>query len=152
MNPQIENLKKVRLHLLESIKDLTTEQWNKIPEGFNNNIAWNLGHLIAAQQGICYKRANLAPHITDEFWEQFRSGSKPNGYLSTDEIAKIKNLFLKTIDELDADYSKGIFGNYTAWSTRYGVEIGSIEDALKFIPYHEGLHAGTIAIFKRLVQ
>lgn len=151
MNQQIDTLKKVRVFLLESIKDLTTEQWNKIPEGFNNNIAWNLGHLIAAQQGICYKRANLTPHITDEFWEQFRTGSKPGADLSADEIDNLKSLFLSTMDQLDADYSNQIFGNYTAWSTRYGVEITSIEEALKFLPYHEGLHAGTIGACKRLV-
>lgn len=151
MNQEIDTLKKVRVFLLEGIKDLTTEQWNKIPEGFNNNIAWNVGHLIAAQQGMCYKRANLKPHITEEFWEQFRSGSKPDRHLSADEIAKIKNLFLHTMDELDADYNKGIFGNYTPFTTRYGVEIASIDDALKFLSFHEGLHSGTIGTFKRLV-
>jgi hypothetical protein len=151
MNLQIENLKKVRAFLLESIKELTTEQWNKIPAGFNNNIAWNVGHLVAAQQGICYKRANLTPHITDEFWEQFRSGSKPGVDLSVDDISDLKGLFLSTMDQLDADYNDQIFGNYTAWSTRYGVEIGSIEDALKFLPYHEGLHAGVISAMRKLV-
>ena len=151
MNQQIENLKKVRIFLLESIKDLTTEQWNKIPEGFNNNIAWNLGHLIAAQQGMCYKRANLTPHISDEFWEQFRTGSKPGADLSAGEIENLKGLFLTLMDQLDADYNNQIFGNYTAWSTRYGVEITSIEDALRFLLYHEGLHAGTIGALKRLL-
>jgi hypothetical protein len=151
MNQQIDTLKKVRVFLLESIKDLTTEQWNKIPEGFNNNIAWNLGHLIAAQQGMCYKRANLTPHISDEFWEQFRTGSKPGADLSAGEIENLKSLFLTLMDQLDADYNNQIFGNYTAWSTRYGVEITSIEDALRFLPYHEGLHAGTIGALKRLL-
>lgn len=151
MNQQIENLKKVRTFLLDGIKDLTTEQWNKIPGGFNNNIAWNVGHLIAAQQGICYKRANLTPHISDEFWEQFRTGSKPAGDLSTEEIENLKSLFLNLMDQSDADYNKGVFSNYTAWSTRYGVEIASIEDALKFLPYHEGLHAGVISAMRKLV-
>ncbi|HVS92360.1 MAG TPA: DinB family protein [Mucilaginibacter sp.] len=151
MNPQIDTLKKIRAFLLEGIKDLTTEQLNKIPEGFNNNIIWNLGHLVAAQQGMCYKRANLAPHISDEFWEKFRTGSKPSSYIGADEIAKIKNLLLHTMDELDADYNKGIFGNYTAWSTRYGVEIPSIEDALKFLPFHEGLHTGVISTMRKLL-
>ncbi|HEX3387090.1 MAG TPA: DinB family protein [Mucilaginibacter sp.] len=151
MNPQIDILKKVRAFLLEGIKDLTTEQLNKIPQGYNNNIIWNLGHLVAAQQGMCYKRANLTPHISDEFWEQFRSGSKPNGYLSAEEINKIKNIFLHTMDELDADYSKEIFGNYTAWTTRYAVEVTSIDDALKFLPFHEGLHSGVIGTMRKLV-
>ncbi|MBS1526806.1 MAG: DinB family protein [Bacteroidetes bacterium] len=151
MNQQIDTLKKIRAFLLEGIKDLTAEQLNKIPAGFNNNIIWNLGHLIAAQQGMCYKRANLTPHITDEFWEKFRSGSKPAGYIGADEIAKIKNQFLHTMDELDADFNKGIFGNYTAWTTRYGVEIASIGDALNFLPFHEGLHSGVITTMRKLV-
>ena len=151
MNPQIDILKKVRAFLLEGIKDLTNEQLNTIPQGYNNNIAWNLGHLVAAQQGICYKRANLTPHISEEFWEQFRTGSKPNGDLSADEIANIKSLFLSTMDVLDADYNSGIFGNYTAWTTRYAVEIVTIDDALKFLPYHEGLHSGVINTMKKLV-
>src|SRR6202012_1683816 len=103
MTRAIEVLQHPRRLILETISNLTIEQLNKIPEGFNNNIIWNLGHLIAAQQGICYKRANLTPHITDEFWEKFRSGSKPNGYVATDEIAKIKTQFLHTMDELEAD-------------------------------------------------
>jgi hypothetical protein len=151
MNPQIDTLKKVRAFLLEGIKDLTTEQLNKIPQGYNNNIIWNLGHLVAAQQGMCYKRANLTPHISEEFWEQFRSGSRPNGYISTEEIAKIKTMLRDTMDELETDYNKGIFGNYTAWTTRYAVEITSIDDALGFLPFHEGLHSGVIGTMRKLV-
>jgi hypothetical protein len=151
MTKQIETIKKVRAFLFESIKDLTSEQLNKIPDGFNNNIIWNLGHLVAAQQGICYKRAGLATQISDEFWEQYRSGSKPGNPLSDAEIAHIKELFFSTLDQLESDYNNNIFTGYTAWSTRYDVEITSIDDALKFLPFHEGLHSGTIGTLKRLV-
>lgn len=151
MNQQIDTIKKVRAFLLEGIKDLTTEQLNKIPAGYNNNIAWNLGHMVAAQQGICYKRANLTPHISEEFWEQFRSGSKPERDLTDAEIAHIKELFTINPDQLEADLAEDIFGGYTAWTTRYGVEIKNIEDALNFVPFHEGLHAGIIGTMKRMV-
>ena len=52
MNDQIETIRKTRSFLLDYIKELNIEQLNKIPAGFNNNIAWNLGHLVAAQQGV----------------------------------------------------------------------------------------------------
>ena len=152
MTEPIENIRKVRAFLLEGIKDLTTEQLNRIPEGFNNNIIWNLGHLVAAQQGICYKRAGVVPHISEEFWEQFRSGSKPERLLSESEIANIKQLFSTTLDQLEADYNNNMFTGYTAWNTRYDVEIKSIDDALRFVPYHEGLHSGVINTMKKLVN
>ena len=120
-------------------------------EGFNNNIIWNLGHMIAAQQGICYKRAGLPTMISEEFWEKFRSGSKPDGMVNDDEIERIKELLFTTLDKFEADYDKKIFGNYTAWSTRYGVELASIDDSIGFLPFHEGLHAGTIVAIKKLV-
>lgn len=151
MNPQIETIRKVRAFLLEGIKDLSTEQLNKVPNGFNNNIAWNMGHMVAAQQGICYKRAGLQPMISDEFWEEFRSGSKPTRFYEEAEIAYIKELFFTTLDQLQNDYDKQIFGNYTAWSTRYGVEITGIDVAIDFVPFHEGLHSGVINTTKRLV-
>ncbi|MGN6640258.1 MAG: DinB family protein [Mucilaginibacter sp.] len=151
MKKQIDTIKKVRTFLLEGIKDLTTEQLNRIPEGFNNNIIWNLGHLVAAQQGICYKRAGVKPLITDEFWENYRSGSKPQGPVSEAEIENIKTLFLITLDELEMDYDKNLFTNYTTWTTRYGTEMTNIDDAIAFIPFHEGLHSGVIMAMKRLV-
>ena len=151
MNPQIDTIRKVRAFLLEGIKDLATAQLNKVPIGFNNNIAWNLGHMVAAQQGICYKRAGLSTMIGDEFWEEFRSGAKPTRIYQEAEIAQIKELFFSTLDQLQTDYDKQIFDGYTAWSTRYGVEITGIDVAIDFVPFHEGLHSGVINTMKRLV-
>jgi hypothetical protein len=151
MKSQIEIIKKKRTFLLEQIKNLGNEEFNRVAEGFNNNIIWNLGHMIAAQQGICYKRAGLPTIISDDFWEKFRSGSKPAGLVGDDEITQIKELLFTTLDKFEIDYDRKIFGNYTAWSTRYGIELASIDDSIKFLPFHEGLHAGTILAIKRLV-
>ncbi len=49
MNKQIEILRNTRKHLLSFINDLSTEELNEIPQGFNNNIIWNLAHLTATQ-------------------------------------------------------------------------------------------------------
>lgn len=151
MNRQIDTVKKIRAFLLEGIKDLTNGQLNQIPAGFNNNIIWNLGHMIAAQQGICYRRAGATPLISEEFWERFRTGSKPAGTVDSPEIEEIKSLFLSSIDQLAIDADTSVFDNYTAWNTRYNVEIRNIKDAISFLPFHEGLHLGTILAMKKLV-
>jgi hypothetical protein len=151
MVSQTETIRKTRSFLLEQIKNLSNEQFNRVAEGFNNNIIWNLGHMIAAQQGMCYRRAGLPTMIGDDFWEKFRSGSKPEGIVSNDEITQIKDLMFTTLDKFEIDYDNKIFGNYTAWSTRYGIELASIDDGIKFLPFHEGLHSGTILAIKRLV-
>lgn len=151
MTKKIEIIRKTRAFLLKNLEDLTAEQYNKIPEGFNNNIIWNLGHMIAAQQGVCYIRAGLAPRVGEDIINSFKSSTKPERAYSGAEMENIKSLLFSTLDQLEEDYNNNIFGGYTAWSTRYGVELASIDDALDFLPFHEGLHSGCIGAMKRLV-
>ena len=37
---------------LNFLEDYTLEQLNKVPNGFNNNLVWNIGHIIVAQQSL----------------------------------------------------------------------------------------------------
>lgn len=152
MTKQIEIIRKTRAFLLENLKELTSEQYNKIPEGFNNNIIWNLGHMVAAQQGICYLRAGLTPRVDEGFINSFKSGTKPERIFSDAEIENIKSLLFNTLDQLKQDYSNNIFGGYAAWVTRYSIEMASIDDAIAFLPFHEGLHLGCATALKRLVK
>jgi len=152
MTKQIEIIRKTRSFLLENLKDLTTEQFNQIPEGFNNNIIWNLGHMIAAQQGVCYIKAGSKPHVSEEFINAYKSGSKPAGAIDNTAIENIKTLLFTTLDQLESDYNNQIFGGYTPWMTRYSVELSAIDDALNFIPFHEGLHSGCCTALKKLVM
>lgn len=151
MNKSVETIRKTRATLLELTKNLSLEQLNKVPEGFNNNIIWNLGHIIAAQQGVCYKRAGLDIKIPDSFFTAYKPESKPERFITQEEVNEIKELLFSTIDQLEADYQAQIFGNYPAWVTRYGVNITSLDDAINFLPFHEGLHLGYVMALKRLV-
>jgi DinB superfamily len=66
MDKRIDKIKKVRQFLIEQIAELTDEQLNKTPDGYNNNIIWNLTHLICAQQGICYLRGGQQAIVPDK--------------------------------------------------------------------------------------
>ncbi len=151
MYPQIKMLRTTRTWLLNIITDLTPEQLNKIPAGFNNNIIWNVTHLIAAQQGVCYVRAGLKPVVEEKYFINYKSETKPGEALDSNEIEKIKALLLTSLDQLEADLEKNIFTNYTAWATRYGAEMNNINDALNFLPFHEGLHMGYVMALKRAI-
>ncbi len=152
MTKSIEILKKPRVHLFDLINELSIEQLNEVPAGFNNNIAWNLGHIVAAQQSICYNRAGLPKVIDDSFFLAYKPGSKPEKFIDAAELENIKSLLSSTLDQLEADLQNNLFDNYTPWVTRYGVEINNIDDALKFLPFHEGLHVGYIMALRRVVM
>jgi hypothetical protein len=152
MHEQIDSIRKTRAYLLELISDLTAEEMNKIPEGFNNNIIWNLGHMVAAQQGISYVRAGLQPKVAASFMAAYKPGTKPEGTVDEARIAQIKSLLFATLDVLAQDYNASLWQQYPAWQTRYGVTIDSIESAVSFLLFHEGLHSGIIMAQKRVIE
>jgi hypothetical protein len=152
MEKQFEILKSTRKYLLNFIADLTIDELNEIPPGFNNNIIWNLAHLIAAQQGVCYLRGGLRLRIDQQYFLKYKPETKPESYVDQDEVATIKDLFLSTIDQLEVDYHNNFFSDYDSWTNRYGVIHNNIEDTINFLLFHEGLHLGYIMPLKRLVK
>jgi hypothetical protein len=151
MTKAIEIIKLPRLHLLKAVDGLTTEQLNKVPEGFNNNIIWNLAHIVAAQQNLCYKRAGLDIVIDEQYFTPYLPGTKPEKFIEANEVELIKASLLTTLDLLEADLQADKFANYVGWTTRYDVSLNSIDEALAFVPYHEGIHTGYIWALKRMI-
>ncbi len=151
MTQAINTILQPRLKIIEIARQLTLEQLNTVPSGFNNNIIWNMGHVIAAQQGICYKRAGLTTIIDEEFFETFKPGTKPERFFDATDLEKIIGLYTSTLDNFESDLKTDMFANYPTWTTRYGVELSSIADAVAFLPFHEGLHIGAIIALRKLV-
>lgn len=152
MNLTIDTIRKERRFLLQLLEELTTEQLNQVPQGFNNNIIWNLAHMVASQQGVCYLRAGVSTRIENAFYGRFKPGTRPDGFIDVSEVTEIKALLLSTLDQFETDYAANHFANYAPWTTRYGVELTNIDEAVQFLLYHEGLHTGSIMALKRLVK
>ena len=72
MNPVFEVQKTIREILLKVLDSHSLEQLNKIPEGFNNNIIWNVGHCVAAQQTLVYKLSGLPTMVSEDFILKYR--------------------------------------------------------------------------------
>ncbi|WP_372765906.1 DinB family protein [Lutibacter sp.] len=144
MQKQLETLLKTRQLVLKLIENLTTDQLNKIPMGFKNNIAWNIAHLAVTQQLLCYKLSGLNCLVSEEMIADFQKGTAPNYTVSKEEFEMIKEQFLQLPLNLKEDYDKGIFKNYNEYTTSVNITLNSIEDAIMFNTYHEGIHLGII--------
>ena len=147
----LNTIRATRKHLLQLIEGLSTEQLNQVPAGFNNNIIWNVAHLISAEQGICYTRAGIPFIVEDKHYTPYRPDTKPTRFIDSVEVDEIKELLLTTIDQLETNYQNKTFTTYPLWTSRYGVPITSIEDAINFLPFHDGMHIGYVMALKRLV-
>lgn len=152
MQKKIDVINTARKQLIALCDELTIEQLNDIPAGFNNNILWHLGHVIASQQGLCYTRAGATPLIDVAITDKYKNGTKPEQFIDHDEYLFLKNVSEETLEQLDKDLVSGVLDNYQTFNLSTGLEIASITDALAMLCMHEGMHLGYCQALKRLVQ
>lgn len=152
MKTHFEILKSTRQNILSSISDLTLEQLNYIPEGFNNNIAWNLGHCLLTQRLLHYGLCNLTHDTPDHINKLFRKGASPSIPIDQDTIDYFKNEFIGAVDQLEQDYNNKLFKNFKVYPTSYGYDLTSLENAIIFNNTHEALHFGYIMALKRALK
>ena len=154
MNTKIDKIKNFRLYLLKQVEGLTAQQFNHIPQGYSNNIVWNVGHLISAQQNMCYVRAGLPITVDDLYFSPYISGTKPSAVMDDQEIVNLKDLLITSIDRFQSDFDKAIFQNYSPSvmiPKVYGFEVPDIDEAIEYLLHHEGYHLGCILSLKRFV-
>lgn len=125
------------------------EQLNTVPEGFNNNLLWNIGHVIVVQQRLVYGFANQPLNITDDLFQKFKPGTKPTIPEPKETVEVFKELLIKPLEQTKADFKSGKLNNYTPYTTSKGFHLANAGDAITFNNYHEALHLGTmISILK----
>jgi len=151
MQRQFNILKKSRELTLKAINDLTIDQVNKIPEGFKNNVAWNIAHLVVTQQLLCYKLSGIDCLVSEELINKFQKGSAPSYMVSIEEFDKIKKQFTDLPIKLKEDFDKDTFKNYNSYTTSVDITLNDINDAISFNNYHEGIHLGVILQLKKFI-
>ena len=154
MKESIDVIRGSRKFLVNLIDGISIQKLNEIPAGFNNNITWNVAHVIATQQKLCYVNAGVKPFVEEEFIAKYKSGTKPGGFIDEAEFKTLKNYLFSTIDQFEEDTSKDIFTNYEGFDLKSypGVRIENVKDATKFASFHEGLHLGYIMALKKIVN
>lgn len=151
MSFELEILKKNRALVLKVVEGLSIEQLNKIPEGFNNNIVWNIAHMVVTQQLLCYEFSDLPISVSEVLLKSFRKGTCPEFEVSLVKYEEIKRLFSILPEQLEADYRAGIFKTYQEYTTSVAITLNDIDEAIAFNNLHEGIHLGIILSLKKLV-
>jgi hypothetical protein len=137
---------------LELVNSLRIDQLNKIPDGYRNNIAWNFGHIVVSTQSLCYVRSGVKPDLEIAFRAKYGKDSKPESFISQDEIDELKKLLVSTVNAIEDDVKNGVFKNITPYaSSTYRYEMHSIEEILTCTLAHDSLHYGYALAQRKLV-
>ncbi|MEO7214749.1 DinB family protein [Mucilaginibacter sp.] len=143
MTQYLDKLEEERKLLLERTKDLTVDQYNIISPGFNNNIIWNMGHILVVSESLLYENSPYQRPEHEFLTSNFQRGSRPDDIIKEDEILLIRHSLQQT-----AQFYKKCTG-----MNRPEDEIASVSnEVMQFLLFHENMHYRTIARLSEIVR
>ena len=152
-----ERIQFSRAYTTQFISDLTDEEWFWTPPGFVTHIAWQVAHVASSQYSLCLLRVRGRQESDDaiipqDFFENFRIGSTPQaGKENNPPLTEILKIFAgvqaqvlsELADKTDEELNVPLESPHPAFDTRLG--------AIEYSPQHELVHAGQIALLRRLM-
>lgn len=134
---------------LKNIETITPEQASVQPEGFNNNIHWQIGHVLTVTEQFMMGFPKKSNHLPANYIELFGKGTRPSEWTGDVPSAEVLSDQLKAqlgrIKEvpasmLDEKLKKPFLGLET---------FGELANMALF---HEAYHLGQIHAMKKLVK
>lgn len=144
-------LRQSRMNFLHVIEGMKPDLLNHIPQGYRNNIIWNVGHIIVTHQLLCYWLSSLEPYIDESWIELFKKGTAPKDSLTVDEMDEIRSFLMESVVQFEKDLANDVFRKFQPYKTTFGVEIKNIDEAIWFNNVHESMHLGYILAMKNAV-
>lgn len=142
-------VKTSRQWILDTFEKVSEEDMMKIPEGFKNNIHWQLGHVAGMME---LPTAALTDSKTDDgkrYQKYFGYGTSPEDFDDdTPTLDEIKALLEGQVPRLDDITEEGLEEDlpreFMGMTKRY--------EQLSFMILHESLHAGKIQEMTKFIK
>lgn len=153
----VERLQFSRRYTEQFLSDLSDDEWFWSPAEFVTHIAWQVAHLASSQYSLCLLRVRGRRDedemlIPQKFFETFRIGSNPvAGKENNPPLEEIRRVFAgvhaqvlrELADRTDEEFDVPVDRPHPAFDTLLG--------AVAYSPQHELVHAGQIALLRRLM-
>lgn len=124
----------------------------KIPKGFNNNIWWNIAHVVVTEQKLIYGLSGLSLNIDQALVENYQKGTFPKANPTDNDLSSISELLVSLPEKTELDYNAGIFNSFKPYMTSPKVPLNNVEDAIAFNTFHEGIHLGAIFALEKAIK
>jgi hypothetical protein len=148
----MEKTRQTRNNFVALVDGLSHQDLNTLVPGFQNTIAWNLGHIVVSQQKLCYAPANVPFKVSEKYLQLFQKGTKTIRDITPEEIKDLKRLAFTLIDEMDSDIKAGRLDKYKPLQTHFGLLLTTIQQAADFSALHDSMHLGYIQAQRRAIE
>jgi uncharacterized damage-inducible protein DinB len=143
----------VRGSTLHSLGNVNEEVIHTVPDGFSNNILWNVGHILLSAEQLLLRGANESGKLPNQYKGWFGGGTKPADW--NGEVPSWHSLVSGLKEQQDWVVTE--FGSRLDEKLATPFQIREVEfttygDVLSFVMFHEGLHLGQINAMNRLLS
>jgi hypothetical protein len=147
---EFELVRGITLHSLSKVQE---EHIHTVPDGFSNNILWNVGHILLYGELLLVRAADNTGKLPSEYKGLFGGGTKPADWQG--EVPSFQSLLGKLKEQ--QDWLAAEFGDRLHEKVAVPIQIRDVQfhtygDILSFVMYHEGLHLGLINAMNRILS
>lgn len=139
-----------RSYMKKRVDGLSKEQLLALPEGAENNILWNVGHIVLTNYRLLYRPSGGTVPVPSTWDGWFLPGTSPANWGTTPPSADdVLKEFQTQNDRIQSDHEAGLFKTYKPFTLKSGSSLNSVDEALAFNLMHEGIHIGAIIALRR---
>ena len=143
-----------RQYLVNQLEKMDDELLSVIPEGYNNNIRWNLAHIVVTPALLTYRLTGIdIPHLSADFIDSAKKGSKPDDFSLNEDFSTkhLCELLLEMPKQCQRDLEELSQAEFQTYETSVGYVIENVESAIAFSNIHDGIHIGRIQSMSKLL-
>ena len=151
-----EQIAKARAYSASLLEDLNPDDWFAMPGSGVTHLAWQVGHLAAAEYYLTMVRIRgqkdedaslIAPELLKLFGRGSTPDPDPGKYPPVEDILQVfHRVHAQAIDEL-RQLPDAVLDEPTDPHPMFTTKLG----AVSFCPLHEMVHAGQIGLLRRLL-
>ena len=97
---------------------------------------------------MVYGLSNRPLLVDSDLVKTYKKDTKTVNEATEEELALVKTLLFSTIEQTKTDYDNGMFKNFTPYTTSLNVTLSTVDEAIRFNTFHEGIHLGYILAMK----
>jgi uncharacterized damage-inducible protein DinB len=143
----------VRSVTLKALQSTSEQLADEIPQGFKNNIRWNLGHIYVIHELLTHYFSGDTPQIPTNYDLLFNRATTPNNWereLPPPTLKEISNHLTTQTDRIESGLKGRLFEVTTkSFQPTKDITYSTIGELLNFAVWHEGNHIGSIKALKR---
>ncbi len=157
MDQLVGRMRGVRSFTETFLEGLTDTEWFWSPPQYTTHLAWQVGHIAVAEYGLCMRRIRGRKPadeslISETFIESFKPGSTPIADPTRnpplDEIQRVfAAVHAQALEEVSQFNEAELTGSLDPPHPRFKTKL----EAVELHPLHEMVHAGQIAMLRRLM-